>query len=354
MIIRSRKTVAIPPGETIKEQLQDRGLTQKEFAERMDMSEKHISKLINGEVQLTPETACRLEMVLGIPASFWNNLEAGYREDIIKANEENEMDNDIKLSQKIPYSEMVKRNWVPPAKKLSEKVRNLRKFFEVVNLEILNKPQIMRIACRRKATSEKNDLALFAWAQRAKLCARHIKISPVNIKRLEKNVPEIRDMTQNSPERVCENLKEKLADCGIALVFLSHIKGSFLNGASFYDGNKIVVGLTMRCHYADRFWFDLFHELAHVIKGHIGQQNGTSFKDEEDSNEYANEILIPQNKLTEFIEKNHITEQTIISFARTLNIDPGIIVERLQAEGKIDYDQFNNLRSKYSFLETEI
>jgi len=55
-------------------------MSQKEFAARMDMSEKHISKLINGEVQLTPETAVRLEMVLGVPAKFWNNLEAIYRE----------------------------------------------------------------------------------------------------------------------------------------------------------------------------------------------------------------------------------------------------------------------------------
>lgn len=41
----------------------------------MDMSEEHISKLINGEAQLTPETAVRLEMVLGVPAKFWNNLD---------------------------------------------------------------------------------------------------------------------------------------------------------------------------------------------------------------------------------------------------------------------------------------
>ena len=73
-MVRSRSYIATPPGATIREQLNDRGLTQKEFAVRMDMSEKHISKLINGDVQLTPETAVRLEMVLGVPAKFWNNL----------------------------------------------------------------------------------------------------------------------------------------------------------------------------------------------------------------------------------------------------------------------------------------
>ena len=46
---RSRTYIAVPPGSTIKEQLECRGMSQKEFAARMDMSEKHISKLINGE-----------------------------------------------------------------------------------------------------------------------------------------------------------------------------------------------------------------------------------------------------------------------------------------------------------------
>ena len=75
-MVKSRSFIATPPGATIKEQLLDRGLSQKEFAVRMGMSEKHISKLINGDVQLTPEVAVRLEMVLGVPAKFWNKLEA--------------------------------------------------------------------------------------------------------------------------------------------------------------------------------------------------------------------------------------------------------------------------------------
>ena len=75
-MIRSRNYIAVPPGATIKEQLDDRGMSQKEFAARMGMSEKHISHLINGDVQLTPETAYRLETVLGLSARFWNRLEA--------------------------------------------------------------------------------------------------------------------------------------------------------------------------------------------------------------------------------------------------------------------------------------
>lgn len=62
-----------------------------------------------------------------------------------------------------------------------------------------------------------------------------------------------------------------LAENGVALVFLPHLKGPFLQGATFIDGNKIVVGLTARGKEADKFWFSLFHEFGHIILGHVGK-----------------------------------------------------------------------------------
>lgn len=121
----------------------------------MDMTEKHISKLINGEVQLTPDVAVRLEMVLGVPAKFWNNLEATYREKIVKAKAENEMDDDKELVKKLPYNEMAKNGWVPDTKDVIQRVNNLRKYFEVVNLGIIKNMQLSKIACRRLAETEK-------------------------------------------------------------------------------------------------------------------------------------------------------------------------------------------------------
>lgn len=96
---KSRSYIATPPGATIKEQLENRGMSQKEFAKRMNMSEKHISHLINGDVQLTPDVANRLEMVLGLPAKFWNNLESIYRDKLAKIEIENSMDRDKEVIQ---------------------------------------------------------------------------------------------------------------------------------------------------------------------------------------------------------------------------------------------------------------
>ena len=88
-MIISKTYIATPPGYTIKEQLTDRGIAQEEFATKMGMSQEDLSKLINGEIQLTNDMAVKLETVLGIEASFWNNLEAIYREKYATAIAEN-------------------------------------------------------------------------------------------------------------------------------------------------------------------------------------------------------------------------------------------------------------------------
>ena len=346
-MVKSRSFIATPPGATIKEQLLDRGLSQKEFAVRMGMSEKHISKLINGEVQLTPDVAVRLEMVLGVPANFWNKLESTYREKLVKANAENDMDADKELAKKIPYREMSKNGWVPETRDTTEKVIYLRKYFEVVNLEIIKDMQLSKIACRRLAETEKSNLALLAWAQKAKLEARTIKTSLVDLKSLKKSLPEIRSMTTMNPSDFCPKLIELLSNCGIALVFLPHIGGSFLHGATFYDGNKIVVGLTVRGKDADKFWFSLFHELGHILLGHINQPNGTTEEDEDAADSFAKETLIPTEKFNTFTTQNDFSKAAICAFSQEEHILCGVVVGRLQKEGFINYNRCNDLKTKY-------
>jgi len=346
-MMRSRTIIASPPGATIKEQLVDRGMSQKEFAQRMDMSEKHISRLINGEVQLTPDVSTRLEMVLGMPAQFWSRLESIYREKLAKAKAENEMDADIELAKRFPYKEMSKTGWVPVATQDTEKVFHLRKYFEVVQLGLLHGPLVPSIACRRLADSEKADYALYAWAQKAKLEARQIDTEPVDINKLSTVTPSIRAMTRENPRTFCDKLVSMLANCGIATIFLPHIGGSYLHGATFYDGGRIVLGLTVRGKDADRFWFSLFHEIAHIIYGHIGQPEGTSDADESAADDFARETLIPRQEFDSFIARKDFSKTSLVQFANKVGIDAGIVVGRLQKEGYIQYNWCNELKTRY-------
>lgn len=73
-----------PPGETLREALAERQMTQAELAEQIGRSESVVSRIINGRADITPEVAIELERVLGISAKFWVNLEAQYRLHLVR------------------------------------------------------------------------------------------------------------------------------------------------------------------------------------------------------------------------------------------------------------------------------
>ena len=71
--------LAIPPGETLRDELRARGLTQKELATRTGRPPQVISEIVRGKKAITAETALALEGVLdGISARFWLNLQSDY------------------------------------------------------------------------------------------------------------------------------------------------------------------------------------------------------------------------------------------------------------------------------------
>ena len=116
-MIYSKTYIAIPPGETIREQLDIKQMTQKEFSHRMGITEKHISRLINGKVELTSEMALKLELVLGLSASFWLNLEKMYRENLARVEQENVLNEDAEIARQFPYVKMAELEWVKKTKK---------------------------------------------------------------------------------------------------------------------------------------------------------------------------------------------------------------------------------------------
>ncbi|MDM8549115.1 helix-turn-helix domain-containing protein [Desulfobacterales bacterium HSG2] len=54
------------------------GMKQKELAIRSGLTVQSLNRIFKGEQPISHETANRLELVVGVPASIWNNLEAQY------------------------------------------------------------------------------------------------------------------------------------------------------------------------------------------------------------------------------------------------------------------------------------
>ncbi len=265
-MVKSRSYIATPPGETIREQLKDRGMSQKEFAVRMDLSEKHVSKLINGEVQLTPEMAYRLEMVLGAPAKFWNNLEIIYREKLVKAHAENEMDFEIALAKQLPYSKMAQYGWVPKTKIDKEKAICLRKFFEVVNLSLVTDKRLEKVTFNGTEIDPADNPVVAVWIQKARIDARAISTDAVNVEKLPHAILDIKKIRAKTVEEFYGGVKQILSACGVAVVFLPHIQGLHIKGATFEDGKKIIIALKNQNDNMEKMRTSLFRELEQVEK----------------------------------------------------------------------------------------
>ena len=72
--------LAIPPGEVLAEEIAARGISQMQLASLLGLPAPVLDDVITGKAAVTHEIATMLFQVLGIEASYWINLEAGYRE----------------------------------------------------------------------------------------------------------------------------------------------------------------------------------------------------------------------------------------------------------------------------------
>lgn len=69
---------ATHPGEMIKDELKERGMTQKQLAEQAGITTSVLSETINGKRSVSLNVAVALEKALDIPADIWMNLQAQY------------------------------------------------------------------------------------------------------------------------------------------------------------------------------------------------------------------------------------------------------------------------------------
>lgn len=80
------KTALIPfeathPGEMIRDELKERGMTQKKLAEETGIKPSVLSETINGKRSISLNVAVALERVLGIPVDVWMNMQTQYNLD---------------------------------------------------------------------------------------------------------------------------------------------------------------------------------------------------------------------------------------------------------------------------------
>jgi HTH-type transcriptional regulator/antitoxin HigA len=352
----------IPPGEYLEEVIEELGMTKDELAKRMNRPAPKLSAIFKGVKAITPGTALQLEKVVGVAAHIWTGLEAEYRLALTRIEQSKTLTKpkaETKLIKQFRYSDLVKMGMVEKFTRAVDKVLALHKYFGVTSLEAVPHLKRYQTAFRKSSKNPKGFTlhAVSSWLRIGEVKALNTRCAPFDEARLKKALVVIRDMTSQPPEKFQDPLHKILADAGVVLVLCPHMPGTGIQGATFWMGSdKAVVMMTLRYRWADIFWFSLFHELGHVLLHgrnavvlECAGYNRIQRKQETQADRFAAGILIPTKAYQTFIAKNQFFEEDINAFARSIKVDSGIVVGRLQHEGYLLEKWHNGLRQKFTW-----
>lgn len=325
---------AVPPGESLHEVMESLNMTQKELSKRLELSEQTLIRIFKGEQPITYETANRLELVTSVPARFWNNLEAEYREQLAKEKERDRLVADIEWLKTIPIKELTDRGCLESHRGKIDQLRAAFTFFGVASVDAWNEMwEAPKVAARRSQCFETRIGDAAAWIRQGELQAQGIECKPFNKPLFKDTLKKILPLTCETPKVFLPELQKLCADAGVAIALVREMKKVPWSGATkWLSPEKVMILLSLRGRGEDRFWFSFFHEASHVLndsKKDLLIDDGTREDPREiRADEFAAEHLISKKFDKEI--RGIRTKAEIVDFAKILNIAPGIVAGRYQ------------------------
>lgn len=352
-----RPDYAIPPGVTLLETLHTIGMTQAELAERTGRPRKTINGIVKGKTAITSETAIHLERALGIPASFWMNLESQYQEIQARREEEDSLEEKTDWLDLFPVKEMIYRGWIPNRDTKLEQLKELLTFFGVTSPERWEEVWgSMPISFRQSRSFEADPGSVAAWLRRGELEAQRLECEPYSPKLFKAALGKIRALTIEPPGKFVGEMRGLCANGGVAVLFVRELPRIRTWGATrWLSPDKALIQLTLQYKTDDHLWFSFFHEAGHILlhgkKDVFLEDKSEPNQKEEEANRFAEDFLIPKPALKEFMRSGLKSKRDIRRFASDLSISPGIVVGQLQHNRYIPMSHCNDLKRRFEWSE---
>jgi len=341
--------MAFHPGYYIKELVDQSGLTQEDFAKRLDTTPKNLSLLIRGEQSMSIDMAVKLSRMEGTSINYWLNIQKTFDSLLAKFKSDQELEAEREAFRHLDYSYFQKEYGLPSLSgKTDEQIEKLRRFLKVSSLSALRKREMSVVF--RASTGELSDAEMIRANAMVEIAVnRTLMVEGLRYDRKTflKQVEYAKTLTTDH-ENFFPELRAALYTAGVIFIILPHMPGATINGASKRVGRSVMLMVSDRRTYADSFWFTMFHEMGHILHGDFGIsfENETG-EIEEEADHFAREQLIPEKEYQQFISQGQYDKVSILSFSNTIDRDPGLVVGRLQNDGKISRQSFNNLRHRY-------
>lgn len=347
-----------PPGDTLNETLEYIGMQQNELAERMNKNNKNINQIIAGEEAITEKTAMQLEEILGIPASFWLNLENNYRQELVKLNAMEKYLQEVEWLKRFPIAKMKKFGWLSDTKEKPLLIKELLRFFAVSSMKIWEDIYInstSSVVFKRTLKHANEPEAISVWLRQGERQVNEIEnLRMYDEKAFRKLLKDLNPLIQSHPADLFLQLQAKCAAAGVAVVFTPNLPKAPISGSTRWIKKGVpLIQLSGRYKTKDVFWFTFYHEAAHILlhrKSDIFLENLSGL--EEDPNKkaeadrFAERSLITDAQYNRLLKEKNFTKELIINFAEEFQTHPAIIIGRLQHNEIIAHSHLNGLKKK--------
>lgn len=357
-----RPDYAVPPGWVLEEHLKSHSLSQAELARRCGRSAKLISEIIAGKAPVESKTALQFERVLGLDASIWLGIEARYQLHRAREAEAKETQRAAAWAKTFPVGELVKRGKVEKPASESDAVSKLLVFFGVGSVRVWHaRYQQMNVAYRHSRNFKSDRAALAAWLRLGEIEAEQQECIDYNAARFKRALKEIRGLTRAPVASALDRAQQLCNEAGVALAPVRPFRGTALSGAAWWlNRRKAVIALSARHKTDDHLWFSLFHESAHILlhgKKTVfidGTQAGGKVADiETEADRWTSDFLVPRPQWEQFRIFDSYSESYVGEFAEEQGIAPGIVVGRLQYEGRLPWGtRLNKLKVRLEWEPT--
>lgn len=351
------------PGESLAMTLEDMDMPQKELARRIGFTEKAVSELINNKTMITPATAEKLELVTGTPAVMWIAKERYYREWKAfndKAKDKEYMKQVRAFLKGMPYRELTDRDFCRNYSRALYKTKDLLSFFGVSGMEEYENTykEICAAACAGHS-QQRNPKAFSAWVRIGEIRLRGQNMGTIESAKLKEAVKYIRGLVTMHPREAWAKIVSLLAENGVFAIIVPELKATHVAGfARHIPGKKkAILQLSLRGKTIGSFWFNLFHELGHLVL-HGKKQvfinegiearaaSGACSKEEQEADAFAADTLIPPAEWKKFTASTRqYTVESIQNFANSLSIPAEIVSLRLLIEKKLPQDIHAELKT---------
>ena len=354
------RDLIIHPGETIADVLEDRGITQAELASRAGVSPAYVSNVIAGKKGISANFAMGLEYALGVPKSFWLNLQANYEAELLEVNEEQTItDEERKVREDLKdiVKYLRKQGKMLIGENKDESILSLRKVLQISNITNL-KEMIPTGAFRMAGNAAVNPNVLGAWIRLCQLAGNDKTISAKFEKKYTNDlIQEIKSIMCCKNAELQGDLKNVMEKYGIDFSVVKNFRGAPVQGYISQQNDGIYqMVLTIRGAFADIFWFSLFHEIGHIVNGDIGKNlkfldYGNDYDKELAADLFASNMLLSPESYKAFIQRNDFSIEAICRYAESQHVMPYIVIGRLQKEKYLAYTMYSKYKLRYKWSD---